>query len=205
MSCPANILHLRSLAVSLARDACLTPEGENRALGDPTFDAVTQKRASFPGYSACGDLCHYVLATLFDYLSRPWPPWLNRDGSWPPGLPRDGSYPERDHRWRIGRNISALATESELFTYAFRAPKEQPEPGDILLLHRRLEPGREHVCILETWGDNGIVSTFDYGQKDASGTPHAANRRRKAEGSGAAARLGDRDFAGWLSLGRVFE
>ncbi len=176
---------VRGRAIAYAREACLD-NGAPRGLGDPVFDAVTQNRAGFPGYSACGDLCHYVLASLCDELGRSWPHWLNRDS---PALGRS---------WRVGKNISALAFESKAFVFAKGSPDVKPEPGDVLLLG-----GPEHVCILDTWSDNGTVMSYDYGQRDGTGRPCARHRVRAARGR-KPVMLGDRPLLGWLDLAQVF-
>jgi hypothetical protein len=44
---------LRRTAVNIARFACDGDHG--RVLGDPVFDMVTEGRAKFRRYSACGD------------------------------------------------------------------------------------------------------------------------------------------------------
>lgn len=53
---------LRATALEIARFACNGAAG--RVQGDPVFNAVTEGRGKWKGYSACGDLAHYLLREL---------------------------------------------------------------------------------------------------------------------------------------------
>lgn len=92
----------RARALAIAADAC----GESgRVLGDPVFEAITGGRASARGYSACGDLAHYVLRELGRDLGP----------------------------WKMSTNISSLVYGmGDAFVWARRGL--MPNPGDILYM-----------------------------------------------------------------------
>lgn len=172
---------LRAAAVDVARFACNASAG--RTLGDPVFDAVTEGRSAWRGYSACGDLAHYVLRELGVRDER----IVNRGD--------DGGQ----RGWQVGQNLSRLVFGSgEAFLWAKR--DRRPQPGDILYL-----APPEHVCVLE-WVDDarGRISTFDYGLWDSrSNKPSARQRENSFAVCGAALRIDTRVLRGWLDIARL--
>jgi hypothetical protein len=116
---------LRAAAVDAARFACNGAAG--RVLGDPVFELVTEGRNRWKGYSACGDLAHYVLRELGYRDERV----LNRDDD-------GGEVP-----WKVGANLSRLVFGTgDAFVWA--KGTRRPKPGDILYV-----APPEHVCVLE--------------------------------------------------------
>jgi hypothetical protein len=173
---------LRARAVDVARFACNGDAG--RVLGDPVFDAVTEGRARWKQYSACGDLAHYVLKELGFRDER----IVNRDDD-------GGSL-----HWTTGANLSRLVYSSgDAFVWA--KPALRPRPGDILYV-----APPEHVCVLELMAeDAGAIATFDYGQFDyALGKP-AGKRcvRTFALVEGKTLRVGSRVLRGWLDISKL--
>lgn len=172
---------LRAKAVQIARFACNGAEG--RVQGDPVFDLVTEGRSKWKGYSACGDLAHYVLREIGFRDER----ILNRDD--------DGG----DAPWKVGANLSRIVFASGgAFVWAKRDLR--PSPGDVLYV-----APPEHVCVLE-WFDEerGRVATFDYGQWDVA-TNKPAGRARETSFAvvGNALHVGARVLRGWLDLARL--
>lgn len=172
---------LRDAAVALARDAVGGDSG--RVLDDPVFEAVTEHRARWPGYSACGDLPHYVLRALGfrdEHI-------LNRDDD-------DGTAP-----WRIGANISRLVYATGA-AFVWARPSRRPKPGDVLYVAYP-----EHVCVLDALDEQaGTIATCDYGLWDPRAAKPAARRRvstfRSIAGS---PRVGARTLRGWLDIARL--
>lgn len=154
--------------------------------GDAAFEDVTQGRQG-PGYSACGDLAHAVLAEL--------------------GL-RDRSIVNRDVddlRYVSQQNVSKLyngAIQAGLWQHyaAFRVP----QPGDIVLIGRYSAGEPEHLLVFRSLEETEFASTwwrsYDYGQVDeATGKASSTICNRKRVGN----RLDGREILGWVDLDRV--
>ncbi len=172
---------LRGAAVEAARFACNGAAG--RVLGDPVFDLVTEGRSRWKGYSACGDLAHYVLRELGVRDERV----VNRDD--------DGGHVA----WKVGANLSRLVfATGDAFVWAKRDLR--PKPGDILYL-----APPEHVCVLERLDEeHGRIATFDYGLWDSTANKPAGRARATSFAVGATAlRVGARVLRGWLDLARL--
>jgi len=172
---------LRAAAVEAARFACNGAAG--RVLGDPVFEVVTERRNRWKGYSACGDLAHYVLRELGFRDERV----LNRDDD-------GGRAP-----WQSGTNLSRLIfATGDAFVWAKRDLR--PRPGDILYL-----APPEHVCVLERLDEeHGRIATFDYGLWDNTLNKPAGRAREASFGVGTTAlRVGARVLRGWLDLARL--
>lgn len=172
---------LRAEAVRIAHHACDGDRG--RVFGDPIFNAVTEGRQRWKGYSACGDLCQYVLRELGLRDER----IVNRDDD-------DGVVP-----WQIGKNLSKLVFGSgSAFVWAYG--NRRPKPGDILYMSKS-----EHVAVLESLDETGgRITTFDYGLWDPA-TGKAAGKRRTSPFAvtGTTLTIGTRPLHGWLDLARL--
>lgn len=176
-----NEHELRKAAVAIASHACGGSQG--RVLGDPVFEEVTEGRARWPKYSACGDLPQYMLARLGLRDER----ILNRtdDG---------GAQP-----WSIGQNLSKLVFRSgKAFVWA--SVKLRPKPGDVLYV---AEP--EHVCVLETLDESaGTIATFDYGKFDSKlGKPAGRRCVSRFWLQGTKLLVGNRILRGWLDIAQL--
>ncbi len=172
---------LRAEAVRIARHAC---DGERgRVHGDPVFDAVTEGRQKWKGYSGCGDLAQHVLRELGFRDER----LLNRDDD-------GGVVP-----WKIGANLSKLVF-NPLGAFVWAAGDKRPKPGDILYMSKP-----EHVAVLEELDERaGRIITYDYGQWDPS-TGKAAGKRKVNTFTvdGRTLKIGKRTLHGWLDLARL--
>lgn len=172
---------LRAEAVRIARHACDGDKG--RLFEDPVFEAVTEGRQKWKGYSACGDLCQYVLRELGLRDER----ILNRDDD-------AGVVP-----WQIGKNLSKLVLGSgPAFVWAYGA--RRPKPGDILYMSKS-----EHVAVLEALDEGaGRITTFDYGLWDpATGKAAGKLRTNAFAAKGSSLMIGTRTLHGWLDLARL--
>jgi len=172
---------LRAAVVAAARFACNGAAG--RVLGDPVFELVTERRSHWKGYSACGDLAHYVLRELGFRDERV----LNRDDD-------GGKLP-----WKIGANLSRLVFASgDAFVWA--KADRRPKPGDLLYL-----APPEHVCVLECLDEErGRITTFDYGLWDSTVNKPAGRARETSFAVvGSSLRVGARVLRGWLDLARL--
>lgn len=179
MSNPIN--PLRARAVEIARFACNGDIG--RTLGDPVFDRVTEGRARWPRYSACGDLAMFVLRELGFRDERV----LNRNDD-------DGTV-----AWKVGENLSRLVYRAgKAFVWASK--KLRPKPGDILYVALP-----EHVCILESIDESrATITTFDYGLTDPkTGKPAGRRRTSKFAVVGSKLVVGSRTLRGWLDIERL--
>lgn len=172
---------LRAAAVEIARFACNGSLG--RVQGDPVFDAVTEGRSKWKGYSACGDLAHYVLRELGYRDERV----LNRNDD-------GGRVP-----WQSGTNLSRLVFGAGP-AFVWARGDLRPKPGDILYL-----APPEHVCVLERLdAEHGRIATFDYGQWDhATNKPAGRGRESPFTATPSALRVGARVLRGWLDLARL--
>jgi hypothetical protein len=177
----ASETKLRRAAVETARFACNGEAG--RVLGDPVFEIVTEGRNHWRGYSACGDLAHYVLREL-GYRDEAV---LNRNDD-------GGTVP-----WRIGKNLARLVFASgKAFIWARN--DRRPEPGDILYV-----APPEHVAVLESIDEAaGKIATFDYGQWDSKAQKPLGIRKvsRFAVKNGSL-HVGSRVLRGWLDIARL--
>ena len=172
---------LRAAAVAAARFACNGSAG--RVLGDPVFNTVTEGRAQWKGYSACGDLAHYVLRELGFRDEHV----LNRSDD-------GGQVP-----WRTGVNLSRIVySSSPAFVWA--KPKLRPKPGDILYM-----APAEHVCVLEALDEGAAsIATFDYGQFNYTlGKPSGKRCVRAFAASEKSLRVGARVLRGWLDIAKL--
>ena len=172
---------LRAEAVRIACYACDGDRG--RVYGDPVFEAVTEGRQKWKGYSACGDLCQYVLRELGLRDER----ILNRDDD-------GGVVP-----WQIGKNLSKLVFGSgSAFVWAYGS--RRPKPGDIVYLSKP-----EHVAVLEQLDESaGRIVTFNYGLWDAAAGKAAGGRRTSTFAvKGTSLAIGKRTLHGWLDLARL--
>lgn len=172
---------LRIAAVAAARFACNGSAG--RVLGDPVFNAVTEGRAKWKGYSACGDLAHYVLRELGfrdEHI-------LNRSDD-------GGQVP-----WRMGVNLSRIVY-SLTPAFVWARPALRPKPGDILYM-----APPEHVCVLEALDEGAAsVATFDYGQFNyALGKPSGKRCVRAFAAGENSLRVGARVLRGWLDISKL--
>lgn len=172
---------LRAEAVRIARYACDGDKG--RVFGDPVFDAVTEGRQKWKGYSACGDLPTFVLRELGVRDERV----LNRDDD-------EGVVP-----WQIGKNLSKLVFGSGS-AFVWASGTKRPQPGDILYMSKP-----EHVAVLEELDEPaGKISTFDYGQWDYQAGKAAGKRKVSTFAvQGRTLKVGKRTLRGWLDLARL--
>jgi len=172
---------LRQAAVEIATFAC---DGDNgRVLGDPVFEMVTEGRAKYKKYSACGDLAHYVLAQLGVRDEA----LVNRDSE-------GGTVP-----WKVGVNLSRIVYQSgNLFIWA--RPNLRPKPGDILYVSPP-----DHVCILESIDEAAkTITVLEYGQWDTKAQKPSAKRRvAKFSADAKSLKAGSRLLRGWLSIARI--
>ena len=172
---------LRQAAVEIATFACDGDKG--RVLGDSVFEMLTEGRAKYKKYSACGDLAHYVLAQLGVRDEA----LVNRDSE-------GGTVP-----WKMGVNLSRIVYGSgTLFIWA--RPNLRPKPGDILYVSPP-----DHVCILESIDETAkTITVLEYGQWDAK-TQKPSGKRRLAKFSADAKgmKVGARLLRGWLSIARI--
>lgn len=155
---------IRAASVALARYAC---DGERgRHVGDPVFELVTEGRqsrtdkahkagAQMVPYSACGDLCHWVLRCLGVRDER----LVNRSDD-------GGQTP-----WQVGVNVSRISG-SKLLTRG-----QLPEPGDIVWIGPDTPTGMHHVFICAACDGSTLVS-YDYGQVDDVGRAAGAKKAR---------------------------
>jgi len=177
----ATEVALRAAAVEIARHAC---DGANgRVLGDPVFEAVTEGRAKFKGYSACGDLVQYTLAELGVTDET----LINRD--------TDGGT----EAWKMGKNLSRIVYQSGS-AFVWAKVELRPKPGDILYVAMP-----EHVCVLEKLDeDAGTISVFEYGQWDSKRQKPSGKRTITKFSVGAKnLKVGNRTLRGWLDLVRI--
>ncbi len=176
---------LRRVIVANAAEACNAAAG--RLLGDPVFDAVTEGRAQYHGYSGCGDLVHYCLkrAGLRD------PGLLNRNDA------------DADCRYRVGQNISRIVySVGSAFRYAGFARPLQWQPGDIALIG---EDGLEHVFVLAECSSQSVTS-YDYGQF-RQGKPAGFAVMRRVTPTAGRPQIGGppgRPLVGYLDVGMLF-
>jgi hypothetical protein len=172
---------LRAEAVRLARHACNGEHG--RTYGDLLFEAVTEGRQKWQGYSACGDLPMWMLRELGFRDER----LLNRNDD-------GGVVP-----WQIGQNLSKLVF-NPLGAFVWATGTKRPKPGDVLYVSKP-----EHVCILESLNEPaGTIITLDYGQWDYKVMKPAGRRlTRRFVVSGRTLQVGTRTLHGWLDLARL--
>lgn len=161
---------------------------EGRAMGDPVYERVTEGRQSASvarilkgskevPYSACGDEPHWCL----DCLGVRDEALVNRTGD-------EGSVP-----WAMGQNLSRLVWGAGRRWWHPARGKEVPPTGAILLVAHP-----EHVCILEDWGDDEVI-THDYGQWNAKRGYFASRRRSPlVHRAGIGWQIGARVLQGWL-------
>lgn len=176
-----NEAALRYEAVKIAHHACDGTHG--RTFGDPIFEEVTEGRQKYKGYSACGDLAHYVLRELGfrdeQLLNR------NDDG---------GVVP-----WQIGRNIARIVYGAGS-AFVWAQGNVRPSPGDVLYMSKP-----EHVAILASLDETaGNITLCEYGQWDASaGKPSGRCRTTTFVIVDHVLRVGKRTLHGWLDLSRL--
>jgi hypothetical protein len=172
---------LRAEAVRIARYACDGDKG--RLFGAPVFEAVTEGRQKWKGYSSCGDLCQYVLRELGFRDER----LLNRDDD-------GGVLP-----WKIGANLSKLVF-NPIGAFVWAASGKRPKPGDIVYMSKP-----EHVAVLEELDEAaGRITTYDYGQWDYQAVRAAGKRvTNRFAVEGRALKIGKRTLHGWLDLTRL--
>lgn len=172
---------LRAEAVRIARHACGGDSG--RVYGDPVFEEVTEGRQKWKGYSACGDLAHYMLRQLGFRDER----ILNREDD-------GGVLP-----WKIGANLSRLVF-NPLGAFVWVSGNSRPKPGDVVYMSKP-----EHVAVLEALDEQaGVITTLDYGQWDYAAVKPAAKRRVNSFAvEGRTLKIGKRTLHGWLDLARL--
>jgi hypothetical protein len=175
---------LRRTAVALGSFA--TNAAVGRVRGDPVFDEITEKRAYYPKYSSCGDLCHWLLYRLGVRNES----LVNRSG--------DGGH----QAWKMGKNVSMLVYESGQ-AWVKATTNRTPCPGDILCMTfsqaARTAHGWDgtHVCVVESF-DGGTLRSFDYGQYDAVRGLPAGKRVCRTFKTGWC--FGERYVLGWIDL-----
>jgi hypothetical protein len=173
---------LRLAAIRIAQEACNGAIG--RVLGDPVFERVTEGRARWRKYSACGDLAHYVLKELGVTDER----IVNRNDD-------GGGVP-----WVMGKNLSRIVY-CAVPAFVWARGGRSPQPGDILYV-----ASPEHVCVLERIDETkGKVFTFDYGLWDYVQAKPAGRRVERAFGKvdKHTTRIGSRILRGWLDLAKI--
>ncbi|MGE0327779.1 MAG: hypothetical protein AB7S68_36040 [Polyangiaceae bacterium] len=172
---------LRAEAVRIASYACDGDRG--RVEGDPVFDSVTEGRQHNKGYSACGDLPHYMLRELGIRDER----LLNRDDD-------DGVIP-----WRMGKNLSRIVfSAGGAFVWAWG--KKRPKPGDVLYMSKP-----EHVAVLEELDEaKGTIAVLEYGQFDKVRGKHLGIRHVKPfQVLKNTIKIGKCTLHGWLDLSKL--
>lgn len=175
---------VREAAVSIARFAVGGYGG--RYVGEPVFERITEGRQRAQdaqqirdplhtvAYSACGDLCHYVLRCLGcrdeTLVNR------NDDG---------GSHP-----WSVGRNLSMM-NGSKLWVRHTKGVL--PGRGDLCMVESPL-----HVLVFDELLDDGTIITYEYGGWDQK--RGACGRQKKQAVSYPDGRL---HFGGRVLLGFI--
>jgi len=178
----ASESELRTEAVRIAHEACNGSMG--RVLGDPVFERVTEGRAKWRKYSACGDLAHYVLKELGVTDER----LVNRNDD-------GGGVP-----WVMGKNLSRIVY-CAVPAFVWARGGLRPQPGDVLYV-----ASPEHVCILERIDEaKGKIFTFDYGLWDHRQAKPAGRRVERVFGKvdKHTVRVGSRILRGWLDLTKI--
>ena len=191
---------LRLAAESLADVA--TGYGTKRGLcvGDELFEEVTEGRAHWAKYSACGDLASWLLFMLGVRDEK----LVNRTND-------GGRVP-----WRMGKNISSLVYASgKAWTNYARAKTARatdpfvsviPRLGDIVYVGEVAATGkvsREHVCVMRSTAGNR-VKTYDYGQvSPVTGLPAGFLRESAWLSTANTLMIGDRRVLGWVDLERL--
>jgi hypothetical protein len=152
-------------------------------LGDPVFEIVTEGRAKYAKYSACGDLVHYVLTQLGVMDEA----LVNRNS--------DGG----DLPWKMGVNLSRIVYQSG-GTFVWATASLRPKPGDILYV-----APPEHVCVLESLDETKRqIAVFEYGQWNASKQKPSGKRTTTKFSVGAKnLMVGNRVLRGWLDISRI--
>lgn len=183
---------LRGAAVAIAKECAPLKQG------DKLFELVTEGRTDWPRYSACGDLCHFVLWALGVREER----IVNRS--------HDGGRTP----WRIGKNISMLVYRTGS-AWVRNQHLNTPAAGDLLYVANTPErqkelrsAGRsnwsgEHVCVLDSVSniinEGYKAHTFDYGQVTA-GVPSGTYCTRTMSIYPHRTMIGSRQLLGWVSL-----
>lgn len=155
---------------------------------DPLFEAVTERRQS-KGYSACGDLGHWVLFRLgFRF------PWVNR---------------AEHNGWRVGKNLSLLCSSVAGGSNPVARPPRlgrEVDAGDILVVNVH-DVAKSHVVVVlgpAVLEPRAVIRTAEYGQFDARygrASGHIFERViGPAQGSKPGLRLGSATLDSVLSL-----
>ena len=169
---------LRPAASALAFHACGGKSG--RSKDDPVYSAVTEGRDTGKmraHYSSCGDLGHWLLWRLGCRA-----PWVNRS--------------ESAHGWRVGANISLLASNGKLPGGQEWSPGE----GDILVIWNNAAGTDAHVCV---WLGDGRVANYGAGGMSAAAHPGSNVTSPALSWDGHSWKLGVRRVQRHLSLEHV--
>ncbi len=140
---------LRELAADFLVMAAKDTNGRRQF--DPIFEAVTEKRQG-KGYSACGDLGHWMLFRLGFRC-----PWINR-----------GEF----RGWRVQKNLNLLCGKHAGGANTLARRPEYGmvlDAGDVLVVNAR-DRLRAHVAVVMGVAPvlvGGHVHTAEYGQFDA--------------------------------------
>lgn len=190
-----DVTLLRAAGLALG-DFATRGKKYGRVLGDPVFNMITEGRAGWPGYYACGDLCHWYLHCLGVRDER----LVNKDDD-------GGKKP-----WRVGRNLAMIAYGARYAWVTRRialnrnALEGKPQSGDVVYVAERdsnrcVIPRTEHVCILGPRFADDESYVFEYGQVEPmSGKPAGSMNRRYFVDDGKKLILGNREILGWLDL-----
>jgi hypothetical protein len=176
-----DIDHRQALVQRLLDWSCGGERGVSE--DDPHYREVTEGRdvgAMRARYSSCGDLAHWLLFRLGVRA-----PWVNRT----------------EHRgWKVGANVSMLATTASIQLRRTPVPGVRFEPGDVLIVWNDQQGRDAHVMVVyEHRPDLGRFIVGEYGQ------PGGHVRKRLLTARDGILWVGTRKVQRWLPLALVLE
>jgi hypothetical protein len=169
---------LRAHVPSLLDWACI---GGKLDESHPNYVSVTEGRDAGrmqKAYSSCGDLASWL---LFRLGCRQ--PWVNR----------------AEHKgWRVGRNVSALATEAPAAVRQLPVPGALFDTGDILICWNNDDGTDAHVMVVHSFTASPFrLIVGEYGQPGGHVAERSLDRRQGAF------YIGRRRVQRWLPLALV--
>jgi hypothetical protein len=149
----------------------------------PHYVEVTEGRdvgAMQRKYSSCADLAHWLLFRLGVRA-----PWINR----------------AEHRgWKVGANVSMLATTASNSVRRTPVPGARFEAGDVLIVWNDTQGRDAHVMVVyDHRPDLARLVVAEYGQ------PGGHVRKRLLTANGGLLYIGTRKVQRWLPLALVLE